>query len=111
VFLINKTHCFKPLAIRAELAGSDTATAEGLAAHGAAPLLALCRKLILAGYDPKAPLIAYRGTTLCLRIRAIGEGARLTVKERPFGPVFEHWEPFCTPPVRPPVALKLTTAS
>src|SRR5215831_7985830 len=31
--------------------------------------------------DPSTPLEAYRGTTLCLRARSIGAGARLTVRE------------------------------
>jgi hypothetical protein len=31
--------------------------------------------------DPSTPLEAYRGTTLCLRARSIGVGARLTVRE------------------------------
>jgi hypothetical protein len=39
----------------------------------------LCRKLIEAGHDPAAPLEAWRGGVLCLRVRSIGEGARLEV--------------------------------
>jgi hypothetical protein len=65
--------------IRAELAGSDTCRAEGITAHSSSPVLALCRKLIEAGHDPARPLHAYRGETLCLVIRSIGEGARLEV--------------------------------
>src|SRR6516225_7862070 len=41
----------------------------------------LCRLLIRAGHNPSARLEAYRGSTLCLRVCSIGEGARLTVKE------------------------------
>ena len=37
----------------------------------------MCRKLVDAGYDPARPLYAYRGDTLCLKVRSIGEGARL----------------------------------
>jgi hypothetical protein len=44
--------------------------------------LALCRKLIAAGFDPSRPLCAYRGAVLCLRVRSIGEGAQLIVDER-----------------------------
>jgi hypothetical protein len=40
----------------------------------------MCRKLIAAGHDPATPLEAYRGPILCLRVRSIGEGAKLTVK-------------------------------
>jgi hypothetical protein len=72
-------------AIRAELIGSDTCTAEGSAARGYAPVLALCRTLIEVGFDPWRRLHAYRGDTLCLIVRSIGEGARLTVEDRPGG--------------------------
>jgi hypothetical protein len=44
-------------------------------------VLALCRALVEAGHDPATPLEAYRGSTLCLRVRSIGEGAKLTVDE------------------------------
>lgn len=60
--------------IISHLTGMDTAKALGVTAQG---VIALARKLIDAGHDPTAPLEAYRGATLCLRIRAIGEAARL----------------------------------
>src|SRR5262245_39791864 len=66
-------------ALRAVIIGSNQAEANGVTAHGHAPVLALCRALIEAGHDPNTPLEAYRGTTLCLKVRSIGEGARLTV--------------------------------
>jgi hypothetical protein len=66
--------------IVATLTGSDTATAEGISVTGPSPVLALCRKLIDAGYDPALPLVAYRGGTLALRIRSIGEAARLEIR-------------------------------
>jgi hypothetical protein len=65
----------------AELVGSTICTACGIAAHGNAPALALCRRLIEAGCDPTVPLDVYRGAVLALRIRSIGEGAKLTVEE------------------------------
>jgi hypothetical protein len=43
------------------------------------PVLALCRKLFERGHDPARPLHAYRGDTLALRVRSIGEAARLEV--------------------------------
>lgn len=67
--------------IRPELSKSDTCTAEGITVRANAPVLALCRKLIDAGYDPDSPLHCYRGNTLCLMIRTIGEGAKLAVRE------------------------------
>jgi hypothetical protein len=68
-------------ALRAIIIGSSQAEANGITARGHAPVPALCRALIEAGHDPNTPIEAYRGTTLCLKVRSIGEGARLTVKE------------------------------
>jgi hypothetical protein len=43
-------------------------------------VLALCRKLVATGFDPNTPLEAYRNrNTLALKVRSIGEGARLAV--------------------------------
>jgi hypothetical protein len=81
-----------PLPLRAELIGSDCATAPGIDAHGSSPLLALCRKLVDAGHDPATPLLAYRGNTLALKVRSIGEGAKLTVEDDSGGkPIFRRW--------------------
>jgi hypothetical protein len=63
--------------IRAELIGSDTCTAMGIIARVHSPVLALCRLLIEAGHNPFARLEAYRGSTMCLTVRSIGEGAML----------------------------------
>ena len=77
--------------ICAELTGSDTCAAIGITARGAAPVLALCRKLIETGHDPGTPLEAYRGDTLCLRVRSIGEAATLRMDSDKTGrPVFKH---------------------
>jgi hypothetical protein len=60
--------------------GFPEASALGITATAAAPVLALCRKLLLAGFDAKTPLEAYRDrNTLALKVRSIGEGARLAV--------------------------------
>ena len=71
----NKTQA----AIRAELAWSDTATARGIVARGSTPVLNLCRQLVEAGHDPRLPLEAWRGGTLCLHVRSIGEAAGLQI--------------------------------
>jgi hypothetical protein len=77
--------------IRAEIIGT-TCTALGITAHGSAPVLALCRKLVEAGHDPATPLEAWRGAVLCLRIRSIGEGAQITVQDGENGrPGFRRW--------------------
>ena len=82
--------------VRAAIIGDDTCTADGITARAHAPALALCRKLIEAGYDPDRPLHAYRDDTLSLRVRSIGEGARWTVKDSRFGtPVLHRWQEPC----------------
>ena len=77
--------------VRAELIGDDICSALGITAQSSSPLLALCWKLIEAGHDPDAPLHAYRGNTLALKVRSIGEGAKLTVEANRIGkPVFRR---------------------
>jgi hypothetical protein len=80
-------------AIRAELIGSDRCSAIGIVARSTAPVLALCRLLVEAGHDPATPLEAWRGTTLCLRVRSLGEGAALRIGTHGVG--FERL-PECT---------------
>ena len=64
-------------AIRGELIGASTCAAAGFTATSATPVLALCRELVAAGFYPDQPLEVYRGKTLALRIRSIGEAAAL----------------------------------
>jgi hypothetical protein len=68
--------------IRAEIVGSNICQCDGHVVRANAPVLGLCRKLVEAGYDPARPLHAYRGDVLCLRIRSIGEGAKLNISEK-----------------------------
>jgi hypothetical protein len=83
--------------IRAELSGYDTCTALGITVQAAAPVLAMCRKLIEAGYDPDLPLHAYRGETLCLTVSSIGYGAKYTVADNRCGtPVLCRYRPQST---------------
>ena len=67
------------LPIRAALIGSHRCEAEGISVCAAAPVLALCRKLVSAGHDPRRPLHAYRGNVLALQVRSIGEGMQLAI--------------------------------
>jgi hypothetical protein len=69
----------QPDLIHAELSSSDTACALGITVQASAPVLALCRRLVETGCDPRTPLEAWRGNVLCLRIRSIGEGASLEI--------------------------------
>lgn len=69
--------------IRAEIIGSETASALGITVTGHTPVLTLCRALIKAGYSQYRGMKAYRGQTLCLIIRSIGEASRLVVRETP----------------------------
>jgi hypothetical protein len=80
-------------AVEAKLIGSTTCTARSIRVSGHAPVFALCRALIGAGYDPERPLHVYRGKTLCLRVRSIAEGAKFTVREGTGRPSFRPLPP------------------
>jgi hypothetical protein len=90
----------QPDVIRATLSGDDIATALGITTQSSAPVLALCRQLVAAGHDPATPMHAYRGDTLALKIRSIGEAARLRIGSHGVG--FEA-DPGCG--ARPPMRL------
>jgi hypothetical protein len=79
----------KATAIRAEIVGCDVASAAGLSAKGAAPVLALCRLLVEAGVDPSRSLHAYRGAVLCLTVRSIGAAAQFDINSKGTG--FTKW--------------------
>ena len=91
----------------------NTCTALGVVVTDNAPVLALCRRLIEAGHDPASPLHAYRGSVLALRVRSIGEGAKLEVNSQGSGfilrparapraasPVRQNDHPLSPPPKR-----------
>jgi hypothetical protein len=73
-----------PNPIRAKLVGC-TAMACGKTAIGGSPVLDLCRELVAAGHNPQTPLEAYRGETLCLTVRSIGEAAGLEINGKGTG--------------------------
>ena len=75
---------------------SAACTALGISAGG---VIGLCRGLLAAGHDPSTPLDAYRGEMLCLRVRSIGEAARLRLGSHGVG--FER-DPECgaAPPMQ-----------
>ena len=78
--------------LRAELIGSDRCTIPGFAATSGTPVLALCRTLLAAGFDPDHPLHAYRGDKLALYVCSIGRGAKLAVEDSKTGrPTFRRW--------------------
>jgi hypothetical protein len=93
--------------IACQIIGSDRCEVGGLVVKHNAPVLAICRALIEAGYDPEQPLEAYRGDTLCLRVSSIGHGAQYTVEENRSGgpPVLRRYKAFpgraVAPPMRP----------
>jgi hypothetical protein len=66
-------------ALAVELTGANTCTGVGITARSTAPVLALCRELLAVGLDPDRAMQVYRGATLALRIRSIGEAARLEI--------------------------------
>jgi hypothetical protein len=71
--------------IIARLDGSDRAAADGVCVVGSSPVLALCRALVEAGFDPAAALHVFRGDVLALLVRSIGEAARLEVASSGIG--------------------------
>jgi hypothetical protein len=78
--------------IRAELDKSNRCDAAGYTVTGYVPVLAMCRRLIEAGFDPATPLHAYRGDTLCLTVSSIGWGGKRTVADNRFGtPVLQRY--------------------
>ncbi len=89
----------QPLHIRAELIGDNTCAALGIEVCGNAPVFDLCRSLIEAGHDPALPLEAWRGGTLCLRVRSIGEAAGLDLNSKGTGFVRWRWAVRTGPPV------------
>jgi hypothetical protein len=84
--------------LRGELAGSHRCTANGFTANGPTPVLALCRELLAAGHDPTTPLEIYRGATLALRIRSMGEAAALELNSEGTG-FRRRRQPDAGPPV------------
>jgi hypothetical protein len=78
----NKPNYTSQQAPSAELIGAEICRALGHSVQSPTPVLALCRKLVAAGIDPATPLHVYRGATLCLIVRSIGEGAALEVHPR-----------------------------
>jgi hypothetical protein len=66
--------------LRAALSGK-CCVAEGVSARGNTPILALCRALMAAGYDPDRALHVYRGSVLAVIVSAIGKAAKLTVED------------------------------
>ena len=56
-------------AIRSELSGS---AASALGRRGVAPVLALDRRSIAAGFNPATPLQVRRNDNLCIRVRSVG---------------------------------------
>ena len=93
--------CNTPL--RAELVGSARCTIAGFIATSAAPVLALCRTLLAAGFDPSQPLEGYRGATLALRVRSIGEAAALELNSEGTG-FRRRRQPDAAPPIAPIVS-------
>src|SRR5579863_1962068 len=64
------------------LFGTNKCSAKGFAVRGNAPVLLLCRELIKAGVDPDRAIEIYRGATLALRVRSIGEAACLEINAK-----------------------------
>lgn len=68
--------------IIASVVGCDLCHAEGHTVKHPAPILAMCRHLVEAGYDPKRPLLAFRGSELAMHVKSIGYGAHYVAYPR-----------------------------
>ena len=90
-----------PEVIRAERRGSTTCTSDNVVVHGDAPILALCRQLLAAGLNPDQALEVFRGSTLAVRVRSIGEAAALEINAKGSG--------FVPRPVRTASPMRQTT--
>jgi hypothetical protein len=101
--LANPDTSYHPvLQLRCELVGTDEVIGAGLAAHGA---FDMCRQLVANGVDPNVALECYRSGRFAFRVKSIGAGAKLTVRETAAeGPRVVSWKAFphraVTAPVR-----------
>ena len=86
--------------VRVELIGANTAVARefGITVCGETPVIDLCRTMVDAGHDPRTRLAVYRGGTLVLTVRSIGEAAVLEINTR--GTFVLRHERRRAPPVR-----------
>jgi hypothetical protein len=101
---LNRPPVARKPAIRCELMGSDTARAGELIARGTSPVFDLCRKLLAAGADPESPLECFRGRLMSLRVKSIGAGAGLTIRETATdGPRIVRWKAFPDRALGPPI--------
>lgn len=72
-------------AIRAKLIGDDICITGATVVTGNAPVLAMCRRLVADGADPRTPMHVYRGDVLALKVKSIGEAARLEISPNGVG--------------------------
>jgi hypothetical protein len=83
------------LPLYAELTGDNFASLGEIVVRGRTPVLSLCRELLAQGVDPDQALEVYRRGVLALKVRSIGEGAKLTVEESSDGrPRFRKFRPW-----------------
>jgi hypothetical protein len=94
-------HSIQGGTIRAEIIGSDQCSAEGYSVRHSAPILALCRRLVEAGFNPGLPLNAYRGDILCIIARTIGEAAEIDINGHGTGFIKRPKEGGRAPAMRP----------
>jgi hypothetical protein len=95
---INSQVAHRKQPLRADHTGVATYTAAGMAARGTTPVLTLCRQLLAAGLDPDRAMEVFRGATLALRIRTIGEAAGLEINAEGTG-----FRPARKPDTAPPM--------
>jgi hypothetical protein len=71
------------------------------------PILTACRELLAQGVNPDRALEIYRRGILAVRVRSIGEGARLTIREDRHGvELAPHRTAFAHDGIKPRAAIE-----
>jgi len=71
--------------ISAQLVGDDQCCVDDYLVQSHSPVLAMCRELIEAGFNPERPLHVYRDGVLALTVRSIGEAAQIEINGKGAG--------------------------
>jgi hypothetical protein len=71
--------------ILGELSSDNWCRIGTVTATGKTPVLAACRALLAQGVNPDTAVEIYRGATLALRVRSIGEAAALEMNSKGTG--------------------------
>ncbi len=83
----------KPTTRRTSQACGVSTRRGDIIAKSRTPFFTLCRELVATGANPDSSLECYRGPVMCIWVKSIGIGAKLTIKENDFvGPKVVPYE-------------------